>query len=485
MSRPVTAGTTSNSAKPLTGLRFIGERKGLLQSEPVVLAAMLLSLGLYYFVPGLVSAVVGGALFFALTLYRPDLHLVMVPLTVPLFYRPRPLGNLYFSLAEVVIVCGVAAWALRDGTRFMRERKFPSVTAARAWVGQPAVILAVVLGMIGLLWLLVPEAEYRKIAAYDFWRTVLSPLLFFAMMLRWLRTERDIWRMVAAWLVTASLIGREGVEQYLFGETVSMEGVGRASSVYPSSTALGIYLGRAIALSIVLTLFLPSTWRFWRIACAIFSLIIGLGVLFSFARGAWIGVFVALVVVGILTRHRVLSIGIGAATLAALAALPFINVERITSIFDLSGSENTGVARFRIWSAAINILRDHPFTGIGQDQFIRQDPVYEVPSSRFFITSHPHNLIFDFWLRLGLPGLLWMFAVLVYFFWEALRLWRQHVGTALGALLLGLIASMITFVVHGLLDMAYFTMDLAVTFWLTVGLIVLVKRYQSLEVIGN
>ncbi len=226
----------------MVGGQSRGERKELLQSEPVVLAAMLLSLGLYYFVPGLVSALVGGALFFALTLYRPDLHLVMVPLAAPLFYRPRPLGNLYFSLAEVVIVCGVAAWALRDGTRFLRERKFPSV---RAWVGQPAVILAVALSVIGLLWLLVPEAEYRKIAAYDFWRTVLSPILFFAMMLRWLRTERDIWRMVGAWLIAAALIGREGVEQYLFGETVSMEGVGRASSVYPSSTALGIDEGQS------------------------------------------------------------------------------------------------------------------------------------------------------------------------------------------------------------------------------------------------
>jgi O-antigen ligase len=261
-----------------------------------------------------------------------------------------------------------------------------------------------------------------------------------------------------------------------------MEGVGRASSVYPSSTAFGIYLGRALALSIVLTLFLPAIWRYWRIACAIFSLVVGLGVFVSFARGAWIAVFAALVIVAVLTRHRMLGAAIGATTVAVLAVLPFISVERITSLFDLSGRENTGVARVRIWAAAMNILRDHPFTGIGQDQFIRQDPSYAVPTSRFFTTSHPHNMIFDFWLRLGLPGLLWLVAALAYFFWEAMRLWRQHLGTALGALILGLIASMITFVVHGLLDMAYFTMDLALTFWLTVGLIVLVKRYLSLDV---
>ena len=35
---------------------------------------------------------------------------------------------------------------------------------------------------------------------------------------------------------------------------------------------------------------------------------------------------------------------------------------------------------------------------------------------------------------------------------------------------------MIDFVVHGLLDMAYFTMDSAITFWTIVGLVTIVHR---------
>jgi O-antigen ligase len=209
---------------------------------------------------------------------------------------------------------------------------------------------------------------------------------------------------------------------------------------------------------------------------ALLSVVIGLGVLFSFARGAWIGVFVALVVIAVLTRHRWLISGIGAAILAGLATLPFINVTRITSAFDFSTEDNTGVARGKIWSAALRIIADHPIAGIGQDQFLRQDPSYGVPQTRFFLTSHPHNWILDFWLRLGLPGLLWMVAALAYFFYQAWQLWKAHKGTALGALALGLIAAMIDFVVHGLMDMAYFTMDNALSFWLMLGLMVLLKR---------
>ena len=188
---------------------------------------------------------------------------------------------------------------------------------------------------------------------------------------------------------------------------------------------------------------------------------------------------VAVVGVAIIARHRVLLAAIGAAFVAGLALLPFIKAERITSMFDFSTQDNTGVARGKIWSAALNILRDHPFTGIGQDQFLYADPKYGVPQLRFFETSHPHNWILDFWLRLGMPGLAWILVALGYFFWQSVRLWRSLRGTALGALVLGLIASMIDFAVHGLLDMAYFTMDLALTFWLTLGLLFLIKRLHK------
>jgi len=168
-------------------------------------------------------------------------------------------------------------------------------------------------------------------------------------------------------------------------------------------------------------------------------------------------------------------VGLGIAFVAGLAALPFVNVTRITSMFDFNTEDNTGVARAKIWTAALRIIGDNPFTGIGQDQFLYQDPKYGVPQLRFFTTSHPHNWVLDFWLRLGLPGLLWLVATLVYFFRQTLQLWAHLRRTASGALVLGLMASMIDFTVHGLLDMAYFTMDSALTFWLTFGLVTILQ----------
>ena len=447
-----------------------------LRSEPVVVVAMLLALALYFFVPNVPVRVVGLAAFFGLTLYRIDLSLAMVPLAAPLLYHYYPLGRFQFSLAEAIILCQVGAWALRDGLTLLRTRK---LTGIAELLRQPLVWLALLFGAIATIWLLVPGGENRQFAIREYRVTILEPLLFFLLVVRWLRTERDIWRMVAAWLIASAIVGYEGVEQFLFGEAWNMEGVNRVSSVYPSATAFGIYTGRALALGLVLCYFLPREWRRWRIAVGLLSGIMGLGVLFSFARGAWIGVFVGLAVVALVTRYRPLLISIGGVMVAGIAAILLAfagNVERLTSIFNLGTEDNTGVARFRIWEAARKILLDHPLLGIGQDQFAYQDPSYGVPHARLFTTSHPHNFLLDFWLRLGVPGLLWILGTLALVTWQFQALWLRHKGTALGALALGLLASMIDFAVHGLLDMAYFTMDLALTFWLTIGLLVLMKK---------
>jgi O-antigen ligase len=403
----------------------------------------------------------------------------MVPLAAPLFYHQREIdirnSTLFFSLAEFVILTGVGALVVRDGWTLVRTRALPWKLT---WPRSPFVWMALAFAVLGVLWILVPDiptSDLRKIALRDFRINVLEPVLFFGLMLRWLRTERDLWRMVGAWLIAAALVGREAVEQYLFGQAPLMEGVGRATSVYPSATALGIYLGRALPLSVLLAVLLPREWRVWRIAAALLSIPIGLGVFLSFARGAWIGVVVALAVVAIITRHKWMLAVLGAGVLAGLAALPFIKVERITSMFDFSTEDNTGVARAKIWTAALKIIADHPIKGIGQDQFLYQDPSYGVPQMRFFTTSHPHDFLLDFWLRLGLPGLAWIAGLLAIFFWQTMRLWRKLTATALGALVLGLMASMIDFVVHGLIDMAYFTMDLALTFWLTVGIVTVIS----------
>jgi len=121
------------------------------------------------------------------------------------------------------------------------------------------------------------------------------------------------------------------------------------------------------------------------------------------------------------------------------------------------------------------MVRDHPLLGVGLDNFLYEYRTrYVMPTAwEEFNLSHPHNLVLDFWLRLGLPGLLWLGWILVLFFrrgWRVDRRLRSASGQD-RLLTLGLMAGMVNFLAHGLVDAAFFLVDLSFVFMLMVALI--------------
>src|SRR5205807_2268238 len=76
--------------------------------------------------------------------------------------------------------------------------------------------------------------------------------------------------------------------------------------------------------------------------------------------------------------------------------------------------------------------------------------------------AHPHNWVLNFWLSLGLAGLI-AFGWLLLRFWSVARAGRTwYIAGALGA-----VADML---VHGFIDNSYFLVDLAFVFWLALAL---------------
>ena len=121
------------------------------------------------------------------------------------------------------------------------------------------------------------------------------------------------------------------------------------------------------------------------------------------------------------------------------------------------------------------MLRDHPAWGVGLDQFVSQYPRYIKPDAwqeRF--TSHPHNLILDFYVRLGLLGLAWLIFTLVPFIvrgWRA-AMRRKAEGDLLRfALVIGATGALVDFTVHGMVDQDYFLHMLAYGFWFAILII--------------
>ena len=143
-----------------------------------------------------------------------------------------------------------------------------------------------------------------------------------------------------------------------------------------------------------------------------------------------------------------------------------------------SNQTNTVQKRLDIWQSSLEIIRDHPIFGVGMDNFTH----YYAPPHQAYAPcsglgymkagandepclSHPHNEILDFWLSLGLAGLVAYVWLLWTFLSASRRAWKQSPGLRF-PMLLGAAGAMIAGVLHGLVDNSYFLIDLATLFWL-------------------
>jgi O-antigen ligase len=115
------------------------------------------------------------------------------------------------------------------------------------------------------------------------------------------------------------------------------------------------------------------------------------------------------------------------------------------------------------------MLRDHWPLGVGLDNFLYQYRTHYILPEAWQEPnlSHPHNLILDFGTRLGIGGIAILLWLQLAFWRAALRLYQKSPNP----LILGLIGSMAVILAHGLVDHAYFLVDLAFVFFLIVGII--------------
>jgi len=222
----------------------------------------------------------------------------------------------------------------------------------------------------------------------------------------------------------------------------------------------------AIALFILRDESRPSHRWFYLFA----AIVIAIALYLTYSRGAWLGIVAGLMVIGLLSGRRIRIAIIVLLIIGAILVIPFLQTERAQSLFQ--AGTGTGFFRVSVWQSAVAMIRDHPILGVGLDNFLYEYPKYIQPDAwREPNLSHPHNVVLDFWTRLGIGGVIVLAWMVIAFYRKGIKELREIKGTQ-RALVIGLIASMTAALAHGLIDAAYFYVDLAFVFMLILGVIV-------------
>jgi O-antigen ligase len=297
--------------------------------------------------------------------------------------------------------------------------------------------------------------QYPLLSVRELRAVIFEPVLFFWLLgaMRGART----WAL-AGFLIGATVTAVAAITQGPLGiGGTAVEGVLRVQAWYPSANHLALMLGRAWPLLLAAAL----AWRGWVWAPAV---VVGLGLLLTFSTGGWLGgIAAALVVIAVLGHGRLAS-RFGAVALTAMVVVSGLAIvgrlpERLNPL------RQTGGFRLDLWLSSLQMVRDHPLLGVGLDNFVYlyQQIYLREGAAAEPTLSHPHNWVLNFWLSLGLLGLV-AFAWLLVRFWRSAR--SQRTWVVAGAL--GAMADML---VHGFIDNSYFLVDLAFIFWLCLALV--------------
>jgi O-antigen ligase len=444
------------------------------RSTPEVVQWLLpgLSLAVYYVLPWAVPSLLLLALCFAFFLLRLDIGLGYLVFSIPFFLYPKAIAGKAFSMVETLTLLCLAAWA---GQWWVQEILPGGLSAAprrlwrwlrawrRSWTGlDGAVAVFVLLAGLSLLF-----SQNRGVSLREFRVVILEPATLYFLLRQAGLQRQQLLSLADALLLSGVAVCLIGLYRYgVLGDFVLAEGVRRLRAVYASPNNLSLLLGRILPLAIAV-FWAGRPRRRYAYGLAVLPLLICL--FLTYSRGGWLlSLPAGLLAIGWLRGRRTTLLVLMVILLCLVVLLPVVGRQRFLSLLDLE--QGTTFRRLKLWEAALHMIQDYPLTGIGLDNFLYEYPNYMLPEAwQEPGLSHPHNILLDFWTRLGLGGLLLLVWLVAAFVSLALRLYRRLPDGNARAIILGWMASMAAMLAHGLIDNSYFLVDLAFIFFLSLG----------------
>jgi putative inorganic carbon (HCO3(-)) transporter len=310
-----------------------------------------------------------------------------------------------------------------------------------------------------------------------------SYLGVYALMRRLLDEAPRWWDRLLAGLLLGELITAVIGLRQLYGDTTELarwadpnsvaDGTQRIYSSLENPNLLAGYLIPILPLALVALL----RWRSpWLRLFALTSFLLGaVAMLFTYSRGGWIGMVLALAVLGLLLLlrfSRLLAaplkrwlppLIIAFVVLALVVAAVKVEPLRVRLMSMAAGREDSSNNfRINVWLAAIEMIRDRPWLGIGPGNTIFNliYPLYQQPR---FTALSAYSVPLELAVETGIPGLLAVFGLLI----TSLKIGFSQIYRDLFLSLpcLGAIAALVGLAGHGFVDTIFFRPEVQISGW--------------------
>lgn len=439
-------------------------------------------------------------LFLALASFRLNWAIFLTLFSLPAYLFRFTIITIPSTLLEAMIIIVFLVWLVKDKPwknfkkiSFKKRRKYPY------YLEIIAILIAAWLG----LWV----AGFSTGALGIFKAYFLEPIMFYIVLVNrgYINTRKFIWPLALSALVISLIAIYQQFSLGLSLETIMQT---KVSSIFSYPNALGLYLGPIIMLSFGLFLAYPkrsnlltSSKKLLLLTTIVFSF---LAIFFARSEGAIIAILISFLLIAILLNKKTRKVAL---ILVALIAIftslhtpTWDYIKNRATLMDLSGQ-----IRRQQWKETTEMLTDSRFlTGAGLDNYQnalkpyhqegifvkdQKDPDWHrkvVWDEQYHkqawqpveIYLYPHNIFLNFWTEITLLGALLFVWLILRATFDLLKMLKNLNNNQKG-IALGVFASLLVILIHGLVDVPYFKNDLAVLFWIIIFLTASLKLKQK------
>ncbi|MFZ2681682.1 MAG: O-antigen ligase family protein [Patescibacteria group bacterium] len=376
----------------------------------------------------LIAILLGG---FAWLAWRDlKLALMLIACTMPIYLLRFDL-LVPWTVLEACILIAFGVWLMKHHDLRVAWKSLGVLRAPLACL--------IIVATLAILW--APD----QLSALGTWKAYFIEPLLVLVMLRTTLTQPEDWQKLLNGLgLSVIMIASIAILQKLtgLGLPIPWDTERRVTSVFEYPNAVGLYLAPIVAALII------SKQKIAYVAVPL-GLI---AIYFAKTEAALVAipasVIFSLAIANIKAKSRLVSLLL-IAVLGVATALAIPSVRAKLFLQDYSG----GVRRSQ-WTETLQLLSDRPFQGAGLSGYPTALAPYH-DSIVYEIFQYPHNLVLNFWVELGILGViagLWLGLISLKLGWQG----RDNLF-ALTAL-----TALVCMAVHGLVDVPFFKNDLSV-----------------------
>ncbi|MCD4705518.1 O-antigen ligase family protein, partial [bacterium] len=390
------------------------------------------------------------------------------------------------TLLEAMILIVLAVWFLQTGFKKI-HKKYKKKIPYKPFPFQTQIILIIIFATISIF--IAPNIW----KAMGLWRAYfLEPILFFLIFVQIIKTKKDLQKILYALGISALAVSAFAIYQKITGNFIpvkmwQIEETRRVTSFFTSPNAVGLFLAPIIMIYfgwLFEDRFKNFISALFKILVLIFSII---AIIFTVSQGTWAGLIIAFIFFTCLAIKTKIT---NASILYVKKFVVFILLI-IPLLFSIIYFQNQPINKYAekitnspsfqnrvvLWQGSFEFLKQSPknfIFGAGIFGFPEIQEKFREPL-KMEPLIYPHNIFLNFWMDIGFFGMICFLWLIISFFIKIKKSFSEQNKI----LFIGIASAMITIIIHGLIDAPYFKNDLALLFWIILGIFISVNTIKN------